>query len=147
MTTLVDHVATRLNANVPALKDRVEYIADLAALVTEGAMPQREVAAYVVPLGFDDKGGGSSSAGIHTQNLGDAVGVILCVKALGDAKAKRAVPAIDNLTTDVVNAIAGWAPEEVSGVFNVTRGRLVSVTKGLVIFQIDFSLTRQLRIT
>jgi hypothetical protein len=144
--TLVVAVADRINAQVAALKDRIEYVAALAALVAEGAMPQREVAAFVVPLGFDDKGG-DSAAGLHTQIISSGIGVILCIKAAGDPRARKALPTIDALEVAVVNTLAGWAPgDDVAGVLRVTRGRLVSVTKGLVIYQIDFELTDQLRV-
>lgn len=148
MTTLIDAVVTRLGANVPALGGgRVEAVADLAALVEQGVMPQAEVAAFVVPLGFDDIGGGSSSAGAHIQNLNDSVGVILVVRAPGDAKARRALPTIDDLSEAVQRAIAGWTPDHTPGVFKVVRGRLVSVMAGAIMYQLDFQLTRQLRIT
>lgn len=145
MTTLVEQVADRLDAEVPALKGCVEFIADLAALVTEGAMPQREVAAFVVDMGFDDQGG-EAAAGMHTQMLADTIGVILCVRSRGDAKARRAVPTIDALKIAVIDVIAGWGPVDAIDIFSVVRGRLVSVTAGLVIYQIDFRLTDQLRI-
>jgi hypothetical protein len=73
--------------------------------------------------------------------------VILCAKALGDARARRALPTIDTVKDQVIAAVAGWAPVDVAGVFSVTKGRLVSVTKGLVIYQLDFAVTDQLRIT
>lgn len=143
--SLVAQLANRISDEVPALMNRIEQVAALAALTAEGALPQREIAGFVVPLGFDDRGGQSAS-GLHTQMLADTLGVILCVKALGDAKAKRALTTIDTLAGDVIAAVAGWAPGNVAGVFVATRGRLVSVTKGLVIYQIDFTVSRQLRI-
>ena len=143
--TLVVNVATRISDQVPALKDRMDYVAALAALSAEGALPQREVAGFVVPLGFDDRGA-NAAAGMYTQMIVDTIGVVLCVKALGDAKAKRALVTIDSLVGDVLNAVAGWAPDNVAGVFTATRGRLLSVTKGLVIYQLDFALLDQLRI-
>ncbi|RJF70869.1 phage tail terminator protein [Rhodopseudomonas palustris] len=145
MTTLIESVADRLDTEVAALHKRIETIADLAALMSEGAMPQRDVAAFVVPLGFDDRGG-DAAAGLHTQLIAESVGVILCVKSLGDAKARRAVPAVDGLKDQVIDALVGWAPDHVVGVFRTSRGRLVSVNKGLVIYQIDFVLVDQLRI-
>jgi hypothetical protein len=78
--------------------------------------------------------------------LDRAIGVVLALKALGDAKAQRAVPKIDALEKAVINAVAGWAPDDVAGVFVVTKGRLVSVNKGLVLYQVDFALKDQLRI-
>ncbi|UFZ05458.1 hypothetical protein LQG66_03840 [Bradyrhizobium ontarionense] len=145
MTTLVDNVSTRIDAVVPALKDRIEGIADLAALIAAGALPQREVAAFVVPVGFDDRGGESATS-VHTQVLEESIAVILCVKALGDAKARRALPTIEQLTGAVIAAVAGWAPDDVAGVFRVVRGRLLSAEKGLVLYQLDFALLDQLRI-
>jgi hypothetical protein len=143
--TLVVEVATRISSEVAALKDRVEYVAALAALAAEGAMPQREVAAFVVPMGFDSRGA-QAVVGMYTQAIVDTVGVVLCVKAFGDASAKRALVTIDALVDDVTKAVAGWSPGATAGVFEATRGRLVSVTKGLVIYQLDFSLLDQLRI-
>ncbi|WP_316200407.1 MULTISPECIES: hypothetical protein [unclassified Bradyrhizobium] len=145
MTTLVDSVAARIEALVSDLAGRVEGIADLAALVAEGALPQREVTAFVVPLGFDDRGGDSATS-VHTQMLENAIGVVLCIKALGDTKARRALPPIERLTDSVLHAVAGWAPDDVAGVFRVTRGRLLSAEKGLVLYQLDFALQDQLRV-
>jgi hypothetical protein len=145
MTMLIDAVASRIDDQVVTLKGAVQYIADLAALISANAMPQRELTAFVVPLGFD-AGDGESAVNYHVQPLDRAIGVVLAVKALGDAKAKRALPSIDVLEKSVVNAIAGWTPDNVVGVFNVKRGRLVSVESGLVLYQIDFALKDQLRI-
>ncbi|WP_315742834.1 MULTISPECIES: hypothetical protein [unclassified Bradyrhizobium] len=145
MTTLVDDVSTRIAATVPALAGRIEGVADLAALIAQGALPQREVSAFVVPLGFDDRGGDSATSA-HTQMLEESVGVILCVKALGDVKAQRALPTIDQLTGAVIAAVAGWAPADVAGVLRVSRGRLLSAEKGLVLYQLDFALLDQLRV-
>ncbi len=145
MTALVDSVADRIDDQVAALKGAVQYIADLASLIAANAMPQREVTAFVVSLGFDASDG-QSAVNAHTQMLSRAIGVVLAVKSLGDAKAQRAVPKIDVLEKAVINAVAGWAPDDVVGGFMVTKGRLVSVESGLVLYQIDFSLKDQLRI-
>lgn len=144
MTTLVDLVATRLGAAVPQL-GAVEYIADLAALIEAGALPQRDAGAFVIPLGIDGKGG-QAATGMYTQMVSESVGVVVYVKARGDAKARSAVPAIDMLSDLVLAAIVGWAPEESVGVFEIIRGRLLSAEGGLVLYQLDFALLDQLRI-
>lgn len=144
---LIDEVAARLGANIAALAGHVEFVADLSALVEQGVLPQAATSAFVVPLGFDDQGGGTSAVGIHVQNLMDSIGVILIVKSPGDAKARSALPKIDVLVADVIRTIAGWAPDNAKGAFEVKRGRMVSVIAGAVIYQLDFSLTRQVRIT
>lgn len=146
MSTLEQLVAGRIADQVPALTGRIEDIAELAALIAAGALPQHDIFAFVVPLGFDDKGG-ESATGVHTQMIEDAIGVILGVKARGDAKAKKALPPIEQLRKDVIQAVAGWGPDDSANVFFVRRGRLLSADKGLVLYQLDFSLADQLRIT
>lgn len=146
MSTLEQLVAARITDRVSALAGRIEDIAELAALIAAGALPQHDVFAFVVPLGFDDKGGESAS-GYHTQMIEDAVGVVLGVKARGDAKARKAMPSITELRNQVRDAVAGWEPADSVGVFFVRRGRLLSADNGLVLYQLDFSLTDQLRIT
>lgn len=143
--TLESLVATRIDDEVAALKGRVEDIAALAALIAEGALPQADACAFVCPLGFDDRGG-NSIAGAHTQMLDDAIAVIICVKARGDAKARKALPTIGDLRDAITDAVAGWAPAGAMDVFYVKRGRLLSADKGLVLYQLDFSLRDQLRI-
>lgn len=145
MSTLEQLVTDRIAAQVPALTGRIEDIAELAALIAAGALPQHDQFAFVVPLGFDDRGG-ESATGFHTQMIEDAVGVVLGIKARGDAKAKKALPTIGELKNGVINAIAGWGPDDTANVFFVRRGRLLSADKGLVLYQLDFSLTDQLRI-
>jgi len=146
MTTLEDSVKQRIEATVPQLTGAIDEIADIAALIAAGALPQREVFAFVVPLGFDDVGGGTSAAGVHTQMIKDAVGVVLGIKALGDARAKKSLPTITSLRDAVKQSVAGWAPDNSAGVFNVIKGRLLSVNNGLVLYQLDFALLDQLRI-
>jgi hypothetical protein len=83
---------------------------------------------------------------MYTQMIAEGVGVVLCIKALGDAKARKALPTIDTLKKAVRDALAGWAPDNVAGVFVAKKGRLVAAAKGLVIYQLDFEVLDQLRI-
>lgn len=146
MITLVDLVAQRIDGQVPALAGSVEFIAEFAALIESGALPQRDVTAYVVPLGFDDRGGGDDTVNVHTQMIADTVGVLLCVKARGDVKGAKALPKIDELVNAVVDAVAGWAPNDQVGVFRAVRGRLIPGGSGIIVYQIDFDIIDQLRI-
>jgi len=143
--TLLSDVVSRLSTELSEL-GAIETVVDLAALVQNGALPQRDVTLFVVPLGFDDLGG-ESAANIHTQSIQEAIGVIIAVKARGDAKALKSLPTIDGIKDRVVNGLAGWAPDHTVGVFKALRGRIVSVSGGLVLFQLDFAIVDQLRIT
>ncbi len=143
--TIIEVVADKLKTEVTAF-DSVELIADLAALVKENALPQRDVTGFVVDLGFDDRGGRSAS-GLYTQMLSTTVGIIICVKAYGDVSGASRIPALDILVKAVIDALAGWAPDDVVGVFEVLRGRLLSMANGLMIYEVQFALLDQLRIT
>lgn len=144
--TLATDLRDRIDGSVDALKGAIEEVADLAALVADKAMPQKSPAAFVVPLGFDASTPDAAS-GAFRQNYDETVGVVLVVQAPGDVKAKRALPAIDALVDSIINAVCGWAPATTTGaVFRMRRGRLLSVTAGTVIYQLDFVLQQQLRI-
>jgi hypothetical protein len=143
--TLVEHVRTRIESEVPSLAGLLEEVADLAALVKEGALPARELAGFVIPLGFDG-GAADAAAGLYRQQVEDVIGVVLVAQALGDPAAKGALTTVDALKDLIVEAVAGWAPDSVVGVFVARRGRLVSVVAGTVIYQIEFAVQDQLRI-
>lgn len=146
--TLITDVKTRIEAEVAALTGRMEEVADLAELVRQKALPQRSPAGYVIPLGFNGRSADDGVIGLYRQMLDEVVGVVLVVEALGDSKAKRALATIDDLVTAVVEAVCGWsANEDAIDDFRAVRGRLVSVTAGVVIYQLDFAVQRQLRIT
>lgn len=143
--SLLTAIGDKLGTDVAALKGGIQYAADLAALVAAGQMPQRDAAAFIVPLGFDGRGG-ESATGVHTQILSHAVGVIIVVKARGDASGRKALPAIDDIKDAVIASLAGWAPDDVASVLVVARGRLVSLEGGVVLYQLDFNVLDQLRI-
>lgn len=141
--TLVADIKTRMAA-VTGLAG-IEEAADLAALIAAKQLPQRSPWAYVLPLGFN---GGQPDvvSGMYRQPFEPVIGVVLVIRALDDAKARKALATIDQLEQDILAEICGWAPVGAIGVFRALRGRLVSVAGGLVIYQIEFALQNQLRI-
>lgn len=145
--TLIADVKTRIEAEVDELTGRIEEVADLAELVRRQALPQKSPAGFVIPLGFNARSADDGVVGLYRQMLDEVVGVVLVVEALGDPKAKRAIATIDTLTQAVLDAVCGWAPDGAIDDFRAQRGRLVSVTAGVVIYQLDFAVQRQLRIT
>ena len=143
---LIDDVIAQLKTEVAAFENRVEGAAELSALVAAGKWPQRTPAAWVLPLGFDQKGG-ESVAGMFTAMLSRGVGVVMFNRASGDATGGKSLPTIETLETGLLGALAGWQPASVSfGVLLPVRSRLISVAAGAVIHQIDFSIDDQLRI-
>ncbi|MBI1201491.1 MAG: hypothetical protein GC182_03165 [Rhodopseudomonas sp.] len=142
--TVVSDVKGRV-ATVGGIRT-VDEAADLAALIGEGQLPQQSPAAFVLPLGFN---GGEADVvtGLYRQAFNSVVAVVLVIQAPGDVKARKALATIDQLERDLCAVICGWAPAGAIGVFQATRGRLVSVANGLVIYQLEFALQDQLRIT
>ena len=141
---MIDAVTARLNDQVADLRGKAETVAHLADLMRSGRLPEN-ASAIVVPLGF--KGGKPGSAtGVFIQDLNEVIGVLLITSA-HDKAGQKALKRIDPLIRDVVSTLAGWAPEDVTGVFQVERGKLLSLHQGRMVFQIDFSITDQLRIS
>lgn len=141
---MIDDVISRLDDLVPVLEHRVEGAGNLADLMQRNALPQHTPAAHVLPLGLIGRAQ-DAGAGAYTQMFEEAVAVILTVRNHTPA-GKRALEDLRGLIMAIVEALAGWAPGGQSGVFRLTRGSLLSATKGTVVYQIDFSISDQLRI-
>jgi hypothetical protein len=73
--------------------------------------------------------------------------VVLFARAAGDVTGEKTLATIDSLEAAVLAALAGWGPAGAIDVLEPRRGRLVSVAAGAVIYQIDFAITEQLRIS
>jgi hypothetical protein len=142
--TLAKQLSDRIEDRVPALKGRMEEAADLAALVAAKALPA-QTAGFVVAAGFDG-GAPDVATGIYRQGLSRVFAVVLFVPAPGDARARKAMPRIDELEELLLAAICGWIPDGALGEFNARRGRLVQVGFGGVLYQIDFTVQTQLRL-
>lgn len=136
----------RLEETVQLLAGRVKPAADLTELVRTGALPQSSVAAFVLPIGLRARTEGDAMAGAFTQMTDDIFGVVLIVRAAGDATGARALPTIDELVRAVIQAVCGWGPEEAIGVFRLARGQLLSVDAGSVQYQLDFAISDQIRV-
>lgn len=142
----VEPVIERLKLRVAALGGRVEGAAELAALVQEDILPDVTPAGYVLPLGL--QGGVSDAAtGLFRQSFSETIAVVLMERGAGDATGALALKPIDALIDATVLAIAGWAPNDEVGVFELRRGALLSLKAGAVMYQLDFAISDQLRIT
>lgn len=139
---LADDVANRLRAL--SIVDRVEDALQLQSLVEQGQLPAAGVSAFVVPLGL--RGGQVRSATVpFIQDTEETLAVMLAVRALTalDARAKASLSA---LIDGVVGAIAGWQPDGQPDAFRLGRAFLVTVQGGMLLYQIEFSLSSSLRI-
>lgn len=141
----VNAVRDRLRATCPDFGGRIEGAAELSQLKRERLTPQRTPAAFVLPLGLDGETPDAAS-GLYRQSYRDAIGVLIVVAYAGDATGAKALPGLDALIWSAVSALAGWRPADEIGVFELSRGRLLELEAGTVIYQLDFAIEDQLRI-
>uniref|UniRef100_A4WS44 DUF3168 domain-containing protein n=1 Tax=Cereibacter sphaeroides (strain ATCC 17025 / ATH 2.4.3) TaxID=349102 RepID=A4WS44_CERS5 len=141
---MIEGVIVRLEERVPDLRGRTAAAADLAALMAANALPQAPVAAHVLPVAL--QGGRESSAtALFIQDLEEVVGVLLTFRAVGRTGGQE-LARVRDIIRQVVEAVAGWGPDEVPGVFRLARGGMVRMSGGTLVYQLDFAITDQLRI-
>lgn len=141
---MLDLVIARLKAEVSELEGRVEGAASFTSLMERNALPQVTPAAHVLPLGLTG-GQASAATGMFTQLFTEAVAVVLTIRG-HDQTGARALSRVDPLIRSVISAIAGWEPDDEIGTFQLRRGALVSIRAGALVYQLDFTITDQLRI-
>ena len=141
---MIDAVIDRLRLQVPFLQDRVEGAADLANLIESRKLSPYGTAAHVIPLTL--RGGVADAAsGLYRQTFDQSVSVVVSIRS-NDRNGKAALENLQPNLMSIVNAVAGWAPNNEVGVFRLVSGRVVSMTGGAFIYQIDFAIQDQLRI-
>lgn len=138
-------------SGIDALGGRIQPGASLAELMARNQAPQTCPAAFVLPLGI--RGGTvTAMAGAFAQDIVETLGIVLFLRAAGDATGGSLTDRLTPLRNAVIRAIVGWEPQsdwlegESVGVFRLARGELMSLSAGLLTYQIDFALDDQLRI-
>lgn len=144
---LASDLATRIEGAVDDLAGRVKQAADLSELTRQKAWPQASPYAFVLPLGLRPRDDGQAGAGYFHQMLDEIFAVVLFVRASGDITGGKTLPKIDELAGDTIGAVCGWGPDEAIGVFRLSRGQLLKADSGVVLFQLDFAIQTQTRIT
>lgn len=145
MSGLVQQSIDRLAARVPDFEGRVSGAADLAALIARKDGPFQTPSAHVLPTG-GTFGQAETIAGFFRQDHTRSLAVLIWVAAY-EATAARAVPTLEALEASVLAALAGWRPEGVPGNLVARRSALVDLRGNLIVWQIDFNIQDQLRIT
>jgi hypothetical protein len=144
MVAAADLIA-RLKAEVPALSGRVEGEAELAEMIRENRLPHVTPAANVIPLGLG-AGPSRSMAGIFVQDVKRRFSILLTLRTHGQSH-DRTEATLDELVAAVLAALLGWGPAPVSvGVFELDRAELRGMNRGTLLYQIDVSISDQLRI-
>lgn len=141
---MIEAVKTRLADQVATLKDRIDGAADFAELMRKNQLPQVTPAAFILPLGLRGARA-EASTGAFVQDVTETIGVLLVLRT-HSGTGDRALPELDALIASVIAALAGWAPGDETGVFTLTRGQLVNMQAGTIVYQLDFAINDQLRI-
>ena len=134
---MLDVVKTRLGALVPDLAGRIDGAAEFTALMESMVLPSGGVRAYLLPMGIE-AGPGEALAGMFSQPVTRRLGVLLFT---------RSSDAADLFVEAILAALAGWAPGDEVGVFELARARIIPAGAGLLGYQIEFTIADQLRIS
>lgn len=141
----IEEVKARIDATVPELAGKLLEAADFADLVERKKMPQRTPAGYVLPGGL--RGGAARAiTGYFEQAIDEIVKVVLVEKVANDPLRSKAVANAVPLVRSLIEAVAGWAPDDAIGSFKLVGAELIGAVGGTLIFEIDFALDDQLRI-
>lgn len=138
---------TLLKTEVSALQGRVETAADLAEMIRRDQLPQAPATAFVVPLGLDSRDQGEAGANAFQQMIDDVYGIVLVVRASGDATGGRSLPKIDDLVWSIVLSVCGRSDDDAIGVYRFRRGRLIDMKAGTLFYQLDFAIQRMIEVT
>ncbi|MBB3858878.1 hypothetical protein GGQ88_000118 [Novosphingobium hassiacum] len=142
----IDDVRARIEARVPALAGKMGNAGQFAQLVERNQMPQHTCAGFVLPGGLQ---GGTTNAisGLFTQSFVETAIVVLAARVANDPTGERATDELTPLVREVIEAVCGWGPDDAPGIFILSSGELVGTQAGTLVYQIDFQLSDQLRIT
>lgn len=142
---MLDDVIALLRSDLPDFKGRVEGALQLANLLRQNALPQVTPAAFVVPVGVD---GGRVDAitGLYVQTYTEALAVVVVLRG-AEPTGGRLRDQLNALSWSVIELLAGREVGENRGQLVLRRAFLASMTDGAIVYQIEFSLQDQMRLS
>ncbi len=141
---MLDAVMQRLKSSAPELRS-VQGALDLTRLLKSKGLPEATPAAFVVTTGL--RGGAVQDAtGLFVQGFEETTAVIVVFRNV-EHGARPAVDPVRPVIDAVIHALAGWGPSGAQDVFRLLRGAVVEFAPGSLIYQIDFAIGDQLRIS
>ena len=136
-------VKDRLEAEATLLRD-VNGAGAFSALVKANVKPTTTPVAYLVPVALRG-GSNEDSAGAFIQNTEETLSVIIMLRS-NDRVGDKGVEPIIAVRDQVISVLAGWTPSGQVGSFALRGAKMTSVVAGLLVYQVEFSITDQLRI-
>lgn len=143
----VADVMARIADRVPDLAGKLGTATDFAALIERNQVSQRPGASGFVLPGRLAGGPVGAMAGLFTQSVQQGVIVVLSVRVASDPTGAAGLDQLSPVVDAVIDAVCGWSPDNAPGVWALGTAELVGSTAGTLIYQIDFMLQDQLRIT
>ncbi|MGD9863588.1 MAG: hypothetical protein AB7S99_10275 [Pseudodonghicola sp.] len=135
----------RIEAQVPTLSGRTRETEDFQALLRQASLTAATGGAFVMPAGL--RGGKAEiSVGSYVQDVDEVIAVVILVPAPSKGLGRQGAT-ITTLIKAVIEAVAGWAPDEATGVFQVLRGAMINLGTALLAYQLEFSISDQVRTT
>lgn len=141
---MIDAVIQKLKTDAPAFNGRVDGAAALSALMERKALPAQTPAAHVMPMALRGASA-SAAAGAFVQETRETIGIVMTVRP-HDRVGAAGVEPIEALKAEVIAALAGWAPGNETGVFEIASGQMTSVAAGAVVYTLQFQISDQVRI-
>jgi len=141
---MLEAVLSRIETRVPDLAGRLRGAAEFSALVASNDIGQVRRAAYVIAMALTG-GAARASTGAFVQDVEEGLSIVLTQRA----EDPRGGSGRDWITTQrdaVIAALAGWVPTGSPGPMRLRRGQMLNVARGLLVYQLDFSVPTQLRI-
>ncbi len=140
---IIPAVTARLQA-AGLFGGRIESAGNLAALMQSGQASQPILRAHVLPADLTGRPG-SAAAGAFVQTVERGVSVLITLPVFDGTG--RSAADVEALIASTVAALCGWGPDDFPGVFHLRLGRLLSLTGGIILYQLDFTITDQLRLS
>ena len=131
---------------VPAFQGRVQGALQLARLQQQNQLPQTTPAAFVIPTGLTG-GAVTAMTGLCRQTVGESVAVVIVIRSADDPRSTRTVDPLAAVCWDVIHALAGIEMDDATGQLVFRRGWLVSLADSAAVYQLDFDLQDQMRIS
>lgn len=141
---MIADIIIRLKTMAPSFNQRIEGAGSFAAMMASKQLPHITPAAHVVPVSLNG-GKAEAATGAFTQDTTETFGVVFTLRSADPVASDKLEP-VDALKAEIIAAIAGWAPSDEVGVFQLVGGRLLNIFDGALVYQIDFRISDQLRI-
>lgn len=141
MPFALQDVIDRIDTGVAALSGRVRGAAEYQHQLRAKTLLQ---GAFVMPAGI--RGGKVRDVtGGYVQDIDDIIAVVIIVPDPSPAGGRQ-VAVIDALIRSTIGVLCGWQPDGAMGRFALMRAAMINLGNGALAYQIDFTISDQLRI-